>query len=794
MRTLQLTQRVEQGGHRVEIALSGAGARRAATAMFEWELEPQDREDLRWYLEDYLQHPIEPAPVIAARVERRLAALGRELFAKVFEANRDTTRLWDEISPHLPDTRVEVATTVEDAAAIPWELLRDPATDAVLALCARAFVRTHPQAAQAPALPETAGKIRVLLVICRPGGGDDVPFRSVASHLVRLSRTAREAFQLDVLRPPTFAQLPRVLRAAKERGAPYHVVHFDGHGTYTNLAVGAGCHGYLLFEKPGSPENIDYVDGTTLGNLLTSTGVPVLVLNACRSAHADLVTEPQEPDRDTDQRVQVYGSLAQEVIHAGVGGVVAMRYNVYVVTAARFVGDLYAALAEGQTLGAAVTAGRTQLAAQPDREIAFAPRPLQDWVVPVVYEAAPLALLAKPSAAEHLTITLDQAEAAAERAAFDPMLPAAPDVGFYGRDETLLALDRAFDTEQIVLLHAWAGGGKTSTAVEFSRWYKLTGGLDHGQVLFTAFTRHMPLARLLDQVETAFSRDLEAADIHWLTLSDAERRAIALQVLAQVPVLWIWDNVEPVAGFPAGTSSAWTTAEQAELVGFLRDLLGTKAKVLLTSRRDERGWLGNLPARLTMPPMPMSERVQLARAIAAKRGRQLTDVEDWQPLLKFTQGNPLTITVLVGQALHNGLRTRAQIEAFVNDLRSGAAEISDDVAQGRDKSLAASLSYGFAHAFTDHERAQLALCTCSKASSRPEPCVGWVCPRPSTACPRYAALPARTRSLCSTEPPRPACSPSTARATTQSTQPSPGSSNGCSPNATARPGRSPPYE
>jgi len=55
-------------------------------------------------------------------------------------------------------------------------------------------------------------------------------------------------------------------------------------------------------------------------------------------------------------------------------------------------------------------------------------------------------------------------------------LPNAPDVGFFGRDETLLALDRAFDKQQVVLLHAYAGSGKTTTAAEFSRWYSLTGG------------------------------------------------------------------------------------------------------------------------------------------------------------------------------------------------------------------------------------------------------------------------------------------------------------------------------
>ena len=174
-------------------------------------------------------------------------------------------------------------------------------------------------------------------------------------------------------------------------------------------------------------------------------------------------------------------------------------------------------------------------------------------------------------------------------------------------------------------------------------------------------------------------------------------------------MLWIWDNVEPVAGFPDGTASAWIEAEREKLANFLRDARQTKAKFLLTSRRDERGWLGDLPARVPVPPMPMQERVQLARALAEKHGRRLTEVEDWQPLLRFTHGNPLTLIVVVGQALRDGLKTKAQIETFVFRLRSGESAFEDEASEGRSKSLGASLSYGFERAFSEAEHKQLAL-------------------------------------------------------------------------------------
>ena len=403
------------GGGRlvVEVVLEGAGARRVARGDFGWGLSERDREDVRWYLEDFLQYPVDPAPGVARRVEARLGVLGRELFAGVFEGSRDAVRLWDAVGS-LPDVRVEVEAEPGEAAGVPWELLRDPASDGVVALRAGAFVRTLPGAAGPVVVPEAAGRLRVLLVICRPGGRQDVPFRSVASHLVRLSTTAREAFELEVLRPPTFGRLCEVVEAARAAGRPYHVVHFDGHGAWLDAEAAAegagelssqvfsvvspprrGSHGFLVFEEAGGGGRQQLVDGPALGGVLAGAGVGVLVLNACRSAHADLVTEPESVagEADAHARVRAYGSLAQEVMDAGVAGVVAMRYNVYVVTAARFIGQVYAGLLAGRTLGEAVSGARRQLAADPVRQVSLVGLPLQDWVVPVVYEAAPLVLL-----------------------------------------------------------------------------------------------------------------------------------------------------------------------------------------------------------------------------------------------------------------------------------------------------------------------------------------------------------------------------------------------------------------
>lgn len=232
--TLRLTQTSSQANrHTIELEWLDAGPRQTATATVELALTEQDQRDLAWYVEEYAEYPFEPHPQRAARIEARMRELGIELFNTLFASNTRTLRLWAKVAEHLDDLRVEIVTDAEGATALPWELLRDPDTDTVLALHAKAFVRAAPEAPRQALVLADQPVIRILLVICRPAGGDDVPFRSVATRIIKgLSAETREVFQLDVLRPPTFAQLATVLSDAKANGKPYHVVHFDGHGVY----------------------------------------------------------------------------------------------------------------------------------------------------------------------------------------------------------------------------------------------------------------------------------------------------------------------------------------------------------------------------------------------------------------------------------------------------------------------------------------------------------------------------------------------------------------------------------
>ena len=219
---------------------------------------------------------------------------------------------------------------------------------------------------------------------------------------------------------------------------------------------------------------------------------------------------------------------------------------------------------------------------------------------------------------------------------------------------------------------------------------------------------------MLNQIGQLFAPMLQASGIEWHALNDnAARRRLVLQILQQIPVLWIWDNVEPIAGFPTGSESLWTPQEQSDLADFLKQIKldrATQAKILLTSRRDEGKWLGRVPQRIKMPRMRATDASRLAIEIGAERKLDRSQIGHWQPLLDYCAGNPLTLRIIAGQAVRMGLQNRDQIAAFIQAVRDGEQQIEDeDAAEGRDRSLGASLDYGFRNAFQPDELPIIAL-------------------------------------------------------------------------------------
>src|SRR5262245_2550913 len=124
--TLRLTQNVQPDRtFHIAIELTGAGPRITANAQFSYELSEHERQDIRWYIEEYAEYPFAPHPERAKRIEQLMREVGVRLFRELF-SQEGQQRLWAKVYEHLSTIRIEVVSTPQEAAALPWELLRDP--------------------------------------------------------------------------------------------------------------------------------------------------------------------------------------------------------------------------------------------------------------------------------------------------------------------------------------------------------------------------------------------------------------------------------------------------------------------------------------------------------------------------------------------------------------------------------------------------------------------------------------------------------------------------------------------
>ena len=333
-------------------------------------------EDVRWYLEEFMDLPDYGSRVRAERIEAQLQRWGRGLFDEVFCADAPAAMLRGLLAAAEP-RYLTIASDKVEVLRLPWELMADAAGP----LFRRLTVRRQLESArdtEVGARPISVElPLRMLLIVSRP---DDLGFidprLTTRGTLDALRPLGIENVVVDFCHPPTLARLEEMLSDARGNRRPYAIVHFDGHGTYDPV-----LHlGKLCFEKPrpageSGPVETDAVAATKLGDLLSAYQIPLVILDACRSGRVD---------------VSALRSVAPRLIEAGVSSVLAMSHAVHVEAARVLLERFYRELVAGRTIGQAVDLGRASLITQPDRWIELGPGgrtvPLQDWFVPQLYQ------------------------------------------------------------------------------------------------------------------------------------------------------------------------------------------------------------------------------------------------------------------------------------------------------------------------------------------------------------------------------------------------------------------------
>ena len=601
---------------------------------FEDPLSVEDRGELRWYLEQYLQFPYGAEEYRAGRVEHRMSEWGEALFSQVFpkaEADPDPRGFYQEaVREGLEQCELCVSSEDTDFLNIPWELIRDPAPGrGYLAPSLGGMYRQRSgQAIQAPLKISQHEPFRILLVIARPLGKKDIPLGTVSRPILDALRPLRARVQLEVLRPPTFEALVKRLA---DRPGFYHLVHFDGHGVFAPSGGGAAMaygarlgQGHLVFEKDDGTEDI--VNSEDLGQALATCKVPLFVLNACQSAE--------------EGKADAYSSVAAQLVAVGAKGVVAMSYSVYADAASFFMERFYEKLVGGASLAASVAAGRKRLHATPGRLSVVGSLELRDWMVPTLYQQEQ-GYVPIPQA-DAVTIAEGDTDEAVQMQKAEEACPAGR-FGFIGRDYDILRIERALRDDQSpwVLLSGMGGIGKTELAFGFARWYAETGGCPGG-VFAASFKEKADFGLVIGSIVgygTDFSR-----------LSSEAQWEYLIEYLRERPCLLVWDNFETVVGYPQSAEPLATEEEQETLSKFVKALRGGKSRVLITTRKQNEDWLGIAPELIELGGLTQRDAGLLAREILTTVGRKPEEFRDdpqYSELIRLLRGHPRSLEVVL---------------------------------------------------------------------------------------------------------------------------------------------------
>lgn len=631
----------------------------------------------------------------AAQYEPRLDAIGTTLFGQVFQGP-DAQNIWSGISSKLDKVRIEVAAAESGAHLVPWELLRDPETGTRLAVDAGSFVRTHAERSVPNVAWGSPGPLRVLLVNALPGAADVAWRQSVGPIVKRESVDPQAAVRYDTLRPPNFQHLCGALADADAIGEPYHVVHIDaaalstlpapealppafhGYASVDALGNDAALLNYLAIDSPTRADTIQTVTATQIAEALAEGGVPLIVLNAgveprhINPAHAD--------DFSIDEQRTTMLSLANDAVGRGAGAALVLGSPWDPAVSSRWLRQLYAALAAGQTLGEALASVRRGLSSDSNRPGFIGAESRSDASAAVAFDPESRSLIAVADGVPEPQFVSAPFDPVPSWPVEHPRLGILPGAGqrFFGRGRALEELDRQITQSACCVLSGEPGMGKSRTAAEFARWYANTAGID-GPVIWTSFEQHRPLGTVLDQLSTSFGSVLRNVGYYWARMPAIERRQLALHVLNQVPVLWIWDGLDAID--PDDPDSAWTAEEREELASFLDEAVETQGRFLLTHQEPHIDWIPVPQRSVALDPMDPEDILSLAAEAARTAGHDPRSVGDWKALVEAAEGSPLVVKTLTELALAGGQPGAATAAAQLAASRATEGEQAGSLAK-----------------------------------------------------------------------------------------------------------------
>lgn len=630
-------------------------------------LKQSERDDLRWYLEEYWLWPYEGFAQRGKEIEALLISVGKRLYNAVFGSIQAMSIVQTWISQKGWQHQISIVSDIPSILSLPWELLHDGHEFLSLNTnCPVSIVRRLPLNKQADHQTTFVPPLRILLVTSQPEGTGFVDPRGIAHELYDELQAQSEAgtIEIEFLRPPTLTTLRTRL---KNRKRPIHILHFDGHGIFDPTTMKQGM---LAFEDEEG--KLDAVEAEVLARALQDSDVRLVVLTACQSA----MSSEEDP----------FSSVAAQLIHYGLDAVVAMNTTVLVASTTRYAEAFYHALATGTSVAIAHEQARRALYINPHRHLqrrhqneAGTPIQLRDWWVPHLYLQRVLSFqLTQPAQRRKkqqdvpLSFRLNQE------------MPNAPRYGFHGRARELLKLERWLLQGKVVVVSGFGGIGKTALAREAADWLTRTKMYD--RACFVSF-EHGGNATVLLSV---LGQSLGISDGHYNPHKLTSALAQLAPVLKKKRTLLIADNLESV--LPGGEVPL--TAElQTQIWDVFLELAHMHAGILLTSRDttfDDGRFVSN--SHVALLPL-RGLRPNDAYIFAS---HLLDDLSIDPVYAPYPQ-----VRDFLAQLDHHPLAMQLVLPAFrtvpISTIRTDFATLLptfvDDTETGRNRSLLASLEY-----------------------------------------------------------------------------------------------------
>jgi hypothetical protein len=341
-------------GYRAKVLDSPAGQ---AVADFSLPFTPQDMDIFLLRLTRSLSEARRRVRRLESQEREMVQGFGGKLFQAMFSGEVLGALQSSLNEAFRKDVGLRIRLRLSDApelADVPWEFLFNPAANRFLNLAPDTPLIRYLDLPM-PVRPLTVTPpLRVLVMVSSP---TDFPELDVEAELDRLTRALEEVVKRGLV---TITRLPSASLAGLQRPLRlenYHIFHFIGHGGFDDHAQ----DGALALEDAYGRGRL--VSGQDLGVMLSAhRSLRLVVLNACEGARA-ATSDP-------------FGGVAQSLVQQGIPAVIAMQFEITDEAAITFAGELYAAIADGYTVDAALGEARRAI---------FASGNDVEWATPVLY-------------------------------------------------------------------------------------------------------------------------------------------------------------------------------------------------------------------------------------------------------------------------------------------------------------------------------------------------------------------------------------------------------------------------